>query len=197
MNSTRRGFIAASGASILFLLMSAVSATSLLTGCNPIDIFTQIAIYVPIGLAAVSGIVALIPGLGAAAPILVLVKAGFADLLAAVQAYQAAPAADKATLLAKITLFLSDIITNFQAFIAALSIPGPLAILVEALATLLISTLQAFLNKISATPTPTQVHLRVAAKQVTVAAKYRTAKQFKAEYNATANAAGHSEIDIR
>ena len=74
-------------------------------------LFNQIMSYVGVGLTAFQAVVDLLvpgsaPGIDA---IVLLVKAGFADLQLAVHDYNNAPAADKTTFLNKISVVLAEV----------------------------------------------------------------------------------------
>ena len=111
-------------------LVAAGSGSLLLEGCTVGGVISEIKAYVPIGIAAFNGVVALLttvgiipPGTGTAIAMLVaLVKNGFADLMAAIDEYNNAPASSKTTLLAKISLILSEVSQNIGKFFADLAI---------------------------------------------------------------------------
>src|SRR5271169_471682 len=88
--------------------------TLLLSSCNPSDVFTKILAYANIGLQAFESVLGILewanilpPVLGPTIKLIIdAVKAGFADVITAVNDYNAAPAIDKATLIGKISTVL-------------------------------------------------------------------------------------------
>lgn len=193
MNITRRNFVKSS--SLLYL--ASLGSAAFITGCN---VFDDILNWVPVGLTAIQGIVTLLgplvpPG---AITILNLVKAAFADLVAAVNDYKNdTNPADKATLLAKIRTLLNDIVNHFQDFLNALNLGNnPIVNIVIGLANIVISAIEGFMNQlpppVSLVPT---IHL--GAQIVNITPKYyKHVGDFKKDYNAFATANGHSEIVI-
>jgi hypothetical protein len=194
---TRRDFSKWTGK--VLLLFSAGTSALFLGGCN---VFNDILTWIPIGLTALQGIVTVLGPLmppGAAA-IIVLIKATFADLSAAISEYNAdANPTDKATLLAKIRTFLSDIVNNFQTFFNALNIGNnPILNIVIGLANVILAAIEGFMGQLPATGTKTlTTSFHVGARQLTVTPKfYNRVSDFKHDYNAVAAAAGHPEISI-
>lgn len=187
----RRKFIGSLAGSL------AVGMSFAAAGCSFESIFATISAFVPVGLSALAGIIALIPGLSVASPILLAVKAAFADLSAIVTEYQNAPSADKATLLGKITTALSAVIDNFQTFVSSLSIPSGVATLVEGFASLILSTLEGFANALTPTATAPAIQARLSTRTIQVSPARRSVKDFKKQWNALASANGHPEVELQ
>lgn len=120
------------------------------------SIFTDIDNYVPIGLESFDEILTLIAPAEATllAPVILVVKAAFADLTAAVTQYENAPAANKQTLIGKITTAINDVIQNLQTFWSNLNLPaGNLVSTIEGVLQIVLSTLAAFLPILGGTVT--------------------------------------------
>ena len=128
-----------------------------------------------------------------------------ADVLAAIDQYNNAPAADKTTLLAKISLILSDLSQNIQTFVSDVlpSLSGNTALaLVTGLISLILSTLAGFAAQL---PTPPAgavgAHAHRAARAVpagiVIAPKVLSRKNFVKQYNALCASNGHAEISLR
>ena len=195
MNVTRRDF----GASLGMGLLAGTAGVSgfLEAGRNPVSVWTDIETWLPKGIASFDAIVTLVdplaaPGIDAFAE---LVRAGFAVLSAAVDQYIAAPAADKATFLGKVETAFNDVTHNINQFLAAISqSANPIVKLAVALATIILSTIEGFMQQIG--PTPAPVTLRVGAETITVPPVQRNKKTFVADFNAACVAGGHPELEI-
>ena len=181
MGHTRRMFMKSSLFASAFSLVAA--------GCPSFsNVFSDISTYVGLGVTAVSGVVAILSGGGivstaagvAITAVLALIKAGFADISAAVAEYENAAPADKATLEGKISTAIQAVVDQIQNFWNDLKIPdAKLASTVQGLLELIVGTLSAFLTKLPAAPAaPT-----VTARKLAVAPKMRTAKGFVKDYN--------------
>jgi hypothetical protein len=148
-------------------------------GCG---VFTDILTYVPIGLEAFETIISLLdPSLATAlAPIIVKVKAALADIAAAVQAYQNAPASEKATLLGKITTAINVAIDEIQAFWSSLNLPDQnLATTIADVLQIILSTLAGFLPLLGGSLLMGKHH----PKSLPVTPALRSQKKFKKEIN--------------
>jgi len=192
----RRSFIKISSTGVLSF---AIGSVATLDGCT---VFDDILTWVPIGLTAIQGIVTVLgplisPG---ALTILALIKAGFADLSAAVSEYNNdTNPADKANLLSKIRTILADIVSNFQAFLDALNLgDNPIINIVIGLANIVISAIEGFMNQLPSTKsTALTTRLSLGSKSITVTPKfYKSVKDFKKDYNSFALANNHGEIII-
>jgi hypothetical protein len=174
-----------------------------LTGCTAASIFAQIQAYVPIGLLAFQGILAVIapfvPMAGGIAIIVGLIKAAFSDLSAAVSEYQSAPAADKATALGKIKVVLGVIADQFQKFLSDLNLgsSNPLYLIVAGIVKVILSALAGFAGQLPGTPVAIKMSIQMRdGSVVQVTPKLMSIKQFKAAYNAVAVNGGHPEIEL-
>jgi hypothetical protein len=174
-----------------------------LAGCTAASVFAQIEAWVPVGLSALSGILTVLtpvigPIGGSIGVIVGLIKASFADLMAAVSEYQNAPAASKATLLDKIKLILQDLADNFNKFLADLNLNGnPILSLVVSLVQVILNVLAGFAGALPGTPVAMKRQVRLRnGSTVTVTPAKMTLAQFKAQFNQLADAAGHPEIDL-
>jgi hypothetical protein len=162
------------------------------------SLYQDILKYVPVALQAFGSILSLLAGAGVIpvpagtviAGIIAIVKAAFADLQTDVTNYENAPAAQKSTLLGKISTALAVVEGNLQEFWSDLQIPDPqLAETVEGLIGVILSALAGFATQLP-TPTPTPALTAVLKKRATlpkliaVPAKKYSVKGFKAAYNA-------------
>lgn len=196
MQFTRRMF----GKMASFLLLGLTAgASAFLAGCG---VFADIEAWVPIGVAAVNGIVTVLGALlppGAVA-IIALVKAGFADLTATITEYQNdTNPADKATWEAKIATILNDIASNFQSLLASLNLgSNPIEAVVLGLAQVFLAAIAGFLGQLPATSKTLTMSAHVGTRTITIVPKfYKKASDFKHDYNAVAVADGHPEIVIK
>jgi predicted PurR-regulated permease PerM len=175
-----------------------------LTGCTAASVFAQIQAWVPVGLSALQGILTVLapvigPIGGSIGVIVGLIKASFADLMAAVSEYQNAPAAQKATLLDKIKLILQDLSDNFNKFLADLNISGnPILSLVVSLVQVILNVLAGFAGALPGTPVAMRRSVRLRdGSTVTVTPKTMSLSAFKKAFNTIAEQGGHAEIDLR
>ena len=184
-------------------LVAVGSGTMLLEGCTFGGVIAEIKAYIPIGIAAFNGVVTLLTGLGIIPPgtstllalLIAAVKGGFADIIAAIDAYNNAPAADKTTLLQKISLILSEISANIGKFFADLNISNSSVLtLVTGLVQLILSTLAGFASQLPAPPTPVALSARVAGHPIVITPKILSRSEFKAQWNKTVTTAGHPEL---
>jgi hypothetical protein len=200
MEFTRRIFNKGAASTALLAFTSALTSL-VMTGCG---VFSDILLWIPIGLTAIQGIVTVLGPLvspGATA-IIVLIKAAFADLSATITQYNNdTNPADKATLLAKIRTVLNDIVANFQSFLDSLNIGNnPIETVVIGLANVVLAAIAGFLGKLPAPVAGTKVmstSFRMSGKMYTVVPKYyKRVGDFKTDYNAVCAADGHVEIEI-
>ena len=154
---SRRSFIQRTS---LFLGALAVSgSTMLLTACASVvnDLLTAFQTILNILSAA-----GLVPG-GA------LVATALSNVIADVQAYEAAPAADKATLGEKLALVIQIAEAQLQTWFTGLGLTGTLAVIIESLVGVILSTLAGLLPTLPVPPTvPAEiVAARSLAHQIT------------------------------
>jgi len=151
-----------------------------------------------VGISAFEQVLALVaplaaPGIDAIAE---LVKAGFASLAAAIDAYLNAPAADKATLAQKVILIFQDISANIQSFITALGqSSNPIVKIAVALINIIVSTIEGFLQQIMPTP-PANATFKVGGRTIEVPPVRRTRKTFISQFNEACAASGHPELEL-
>lgn len=177
---TRREFGKAVGVTALG---GTLGMTTMGLSCS--SIFTDITNYVPVGIAAFQEVLSLLDPTqeAALAPIIQAVKAAFADLAAIVAQYNAAPAANKASLVGKISTAISAVMAELQQFWNDANLPNsPLAATIEGVLQIILSTLGAFLPLLGAKVVA--LPAKYGAKSVKFSPAKRTQKQFKADVNA-------------
>jgi hypothetical protein len=158
------------------LLLTPLLGSMALTGCSAV---TDLENWIPVALTAVSAIVKLL-GPVVPAPVAVaitLIQAGFSALLTAIQNYKAGTG-----VLSDIANAIAAVESAFQGFFASLSIPSGLLATIEGLASIIISTIQAFGNEI--TPTSVTASLTVGGAHLAVTPVKRDLRKFKADWNA-------------
>jgi hypothetical protein len=133
----RRGFIGTAA-------LAAAAGPSLLTleGCSFGSVMANLAKYLPIALQAVAGVAAIVaPGAGTAIAALIgMINTAFGALQAAVNTYNSAAAADKATTLEKVLVALDAVQGQLAATIKALGVATSPAIQGAEAALLLVTT---------------------------------------------------------
>lgn len=177
------------------------SLSQMAVGCS--NLFTEILNYANVGLSGFSSILNILAGagvisMGAAAPInriVTAVKAGFADLQTAVNDYEAAPAANKATLEGKISTALQDLQNEITAFWNNLTIPdAQTATLIQGLLEVITTTLAGFATQLRPAPASSNARaslLRAQSnKPLSFTGHPRSQRQFKNDFNALLHARG-------
>lgn len=200
MQLSRRNFFTYGGGALAI-----AGGTMMNTACwFSQNVFDSIIKYVGVGLQAFTAVVSLLSGSGVINPvegsailvIINLVKAGFADLQTAVTNYENAPAADKQTLLGKISTALAVLEGTIQQFWNDVQLPNAsLAAVVEGLLGIILSTLSAFASQLPA-PAVGTVPKKALAKLIVVPAKKRTPKQFKKDFNAVLVQGGYAQYQV-
>jgi len=180
--------------------IATLGPTLLTTGCWLSTVYKEILKYIGVGLQAFQGALDLLMGAGvipagegtAISIVINLVKSGFADLQTAVNEYEQAPAANKATLAQRISTIIGILENNIQNFWSSLTIPNPqLASTIEGLLSIILSTLAGFLPSLPA-PSPQQ---RVAVRgKLTITPQKRSVKQFKQDINGVLTANGYKQV---
>jgi hypothetical protein len=181
-------------------LLGVVSAWfgSVAASCG--SIYAQIAAYVGVGIQAFQAVVNLLSGAGIIAlpegtlitAILTLVKAGWADVQAAIAAYNAAPAT---TLAGKISAALTAVQMMIQQFWSDVKIPdAALSSTVAGLLGLIVSTIAGFLAALPPAPAPAAAKPLV--KTLNITPVKLTVPQFRTKFNAILTAGGHSAYVI-
>ncbi|SRR5258708_6598253 len=195
----RRNFVKGSYSGLLYLAIGGSAFT--MTGCN---VFDDILAWVPVGLTALEGITTVLgPLLGpGAAAVITIIKAGFADLSAAVSEYRSdTNPADKATLLARIRTFLSDIVNNFQSFLNALNLGNnPIINIVIGLVDVVLAAIEGFMGQLPPAPVgtkPVPKEFKLGTQVHVIVPKfYKSVGDFKRDYNSIATTNGHPEVII-
>jgi hypothetical protein len=187
-NPSRRDFLTFSGAA---LLAGAAVAAIPLTGCKLS--LQDLENYIPVALNAVAGIVTVLQAAGVIPPgvasIINTVKVGLDDLLTAIQ--DSAPAG---SIVGRIEL----VIQALQGFVANLSLPATVDAVVTGLVDVILSTLMAFENALTPSPTTAAPRtFKVGARAILVRPKMRTNRAFKRDYNAIAVAGGYPGIALK
>lgn len=198
----RRRFVSTT----LFTLAAALSSMGL--SCS--SVFAAIAYYVGAGIDAVTSVVNLLAGAGIVtlpegaliSTVLQMIKAAWADVTAAVAAYNNAPAAEKTTFAGKVATALAVVQSEIQAFWNQLQIPdASLANTIAGLLGLVISTIEGFMPSLPAPqpigPAPAPLSQKTVNKApLTATPKKRSAEQFRKEFNEILAAGGHSKWSI-
>lgn len=199
---TRREFGKHAGASILAL--STVGAATVLEGCSS-NVFTNLLNWIPVGQAAITGIVQILESAGyvnpAAAELVVVINAGFTQLEADVKAYEALNPPPVGAL-DKVEAGLSVLVQNFNSFLASINVPNsPLLTTVIALVQVVLSTIAGFQNSVSGTNLALKSALssssfRLSGQVYAFTPQYRTKRAFKRDFNKICKAGNHPEIAI-
>jgi hypothetical protein len=196
MKIDRRGF------SKIAAVMGVASLAELSSGwaCSLSSVYNAILQYVPVGLSAVASILAILTGGGvviapAVSLAVSLVNAGFADLKAAVNSYESAPAANKATLLGKVSTVLASVEANLQAFWSNLSIPDQkLESTVQGLLGVVVTTLLGFGTQLPAPAATPAIAARASLRRtINLPPQKRSVAAFKKDFNAILEQNGLSE----
>lgn len=199
MQLNRRGFFKFSSLSVLAV---AISSTVVNTGCWLTgSVYKQILAYINVGLQAFQAVVNLLdptiaPAVNTA---IALVKAAFVDLQTAVDAYEAAPASDKSTLLGKVSTMLSVLEASIQQFWNDLKIPdGTLANTIQGLLGIILSVLAGFATQLPApAPTPQAARVKALPNIISVTPQKLSTSQFKKEFNAKLTSSGQKPVAFK
>lgn len=192
---SRRGFAQSLGS--VFGISMLAGSTFTLTGCS-FSLTSTIESYISIGISAFQAIVNILsaagvipPGAGTVIAVAIqAVKAAFADVVAAIQAYNDAPAADKTTLLGKITTALSAVEMELQQFWSDLSIPdSKLGSLIEGLLGVILSTIGAFISQLPPAPAPATT--KALRKTIQFTPTKRSARTFRSDFNKMLTSGGY------
>jgi hypothetical protein len=188
MQLTRRKFATTSAK--IFIAIFALGSSAMLGGCSAVS---DLEAWIPVALSAVSSIVKLLgPVIPApVATIITLIQAGFSALLTAIQNYKSGGG-----LLSDISAAIAAIESSFQQFFASLNVPSGLLSLIEGLAGVILSTIEAFAAEISPSPAPA-VAARLSYTTVQVAPVKRSVKTFKRDFNQICKQYGHAESELK
>jgi hypothetical protein len=199
-NFTRRSFAKIMLGSVALGTFISTTAFSCPGGGS---VFSNILTYTSIGLQAFSGVLTLlgpiIPMGGMIVTIIALVKAGFGDLQLVVNDYNNAPAADKTTLLGKISTVMEEIISHLTNFWNNLTIPdGNLASVAEGLLGLIVGMLQGFQTQLPPpVVTPVVAAARALPRKIAATPMRLTMPQFKTKFNGILTNAGKPPVKFR
>lgn len=196
-NPTRRNFLKMAGTGAIMVSAGGLSLAT--SGCN---IIQDIQNWIPVGLAALNSIQTLLGPLvsPAVTPFITIIKTGFADLLAATQAYaNDTNPADKATSIAKIQTALNDITTNFENLFNTLP-GGAIVSLAFGLAQIVLTTIAGFITQLPPAPATSSLKMRttftIKGQAVNIVPVKRSVRRFKGDWNSAAVAAGHPELKM-
>ena len=182
----RREFSKTVGTGALVLATGGMAVTD---GCSWGNVIADLKNWIPIALSALSSILKI---LSINNPIITLIQAGFAALLAAITNYQAGTG-----VLSDVTNAITDIEQNFQNFFASLNVPQGLLNTIEGIGTIILSTLQAFTNELNPAGTTASATFKVGGRVTSFTPQKRTIQQFKNDYNTAVVAGGHPEISMK
>jgi|SRR5208282_1615058 len=117
-------------------------------------------------------------------PIIMAVTSALDAVLGAVTAYANAPAADKTSFGLQLALAIQLAQAQLQTFWNSLSLGGPVAIVVEGLLTVLLSTLAGFLPPLPVPPANEEVQRAMALpRHIPYTPQVRSDKQFRHDIN--------------
>ena len=196
--TNRRNFLVDSGKGIALLALASGSAL-FTTGCN---VFNKIVAWLGVGIAATKSIINLLSGAGivntvqgvALSAVLDTIKAAFADVQAAVAAYENADPASKATFAGRISMALQALGDQFQKLWSDLNIPhASLASLVQGLIGIILSTIAGFQAQL---PAPVSPPLSL-SRRMAVVAQRRDEKRFRYDFNSLLAQSGQSQYSIQ
>lgn len=182
------------------MLLAAMAGSLWSVACASFD---NIAKWVGVGIAGVSSVVSLLAGAGigttsegvAITLVLKLLKAGFADVQAAIAEYENAPAANKATAKGRISTALQALADQIQKFWNDLSIPdAKLGALIQGLLGIVLTAISGFMTQLPPpVTTATAVNL---PRRINVAPRKMSHGEFRNEFNGLLNQAGYSSYGI-
>lgn len=179
-------------------LLATLGWSVVLTGCT--TSFSTILSWVQTGLDSFQSVVDLLVGqgvimvaIGSAIDLIIKgVKAAISDIGSAVDAYNAAPAASKATLEGRITTAIIAAQDEISQFWNDLNIPdAKVASTVAGLLGLIVSTLAGFMTQLP--PAPAGLQRRTFQKTLAAVPQKRSIGQFKAQFNDILTANGFAQ----
>jgi len=178
-------------------LLATLGWSVVLEGCTS---FATISGWIATGLDSFQSIIDLLVGqgvimvaIGSAIDLIIKgVKAAISDIGSAVDAYNAAPAASKATLEGKITTAIIAAQDEISQFWNDLQIPdAKVASTVAGLLGLIVSTLAGFMTQLP--PAPATVQRRTFQKTLAAVPQKRSIGQYKSAFNAILDGNGFSQ----
>lgn len=177
-----------------------------MSGCpfSAAGVLAALERYIPLGLQAFAGIVALInPPAGSAINTAVLIaKALWTDVQEAIATYNAAPAADKTTLLGRVDTGLQALLNGLTRLLSSLGLHSQTdqqtAVAALMLLIAVLSGIQAELPLPSAPAARARraalpARFNIGAQQVEIVGD---PKKFKEQYNAIMRAGGHAQLQL-
>jgi hypothetical protein len=172
-------------------------AAYLLSGCS--FNISSILAWVPTATSSISSILTLLVGAGALACLTcsVLANIALAAISAvgtAVQAYQNAPAASKATLLGKIQTGLQAALTASGSFFESANVPDQkLFALIVGIAGLVLSAISGFIAQVGGV-TPVPATFRLSRQTIPYSPKVYTLRGYKSDFNKLVKSYDHAEL---
>lgn len=204
MNLSRRqftGHLVKGAFGVAVLAAEAGGAAFLLTGCS--FNLNSILAWVPTATSSISSILTLLVGAGALACMTCSVLANIAlaaisAIGTAVQAYENAPVADKATLLGKIQTALQAAMTASGAFFESANVPDQKTFsLIVGIAGLVLSAISGFIAQVGgSTPVPAifKVSTPTTTQTIPYSPKVYTLRTYKGSFNKLVTGYGHTEL---
>lgn len=199
----RRRFLTVSGKGVLGAALLAAEASTagfLLTGCAvTID---DVVNWTNAGASAIEGVLTLLTMAGVvcavcavAAPI---AEAAIHAIAGAIQEWEAAPAAQKATTWDKVKLAMQVAIDQVKAFFAGVNIPvNPIVSTILSIASLVLSTLSGFLAQFFPTLSLSLAEAKLGATPIPVTPKSMSHKDFAKAFNAITASAGYPKVVLK
>ena len=176
METNRRSFMQWAGMALGALAVS--GWTVFLTACGNVASSIITAFQGILKILATAGIIT-------NQPIVVAVTGALDAVLGAVTAYANAPAADKTSLGLQLATAIQSAQAELQTFYSSLNLTGTLAVVVEGLITVILSTLTAFLPSLPVPPVSAALRKsKTLPKQLVYQPVQRTDKQFRHDVNA-------------
>lgn len=171
-------------------------AAMLEEGCTTGDALAQLNKWLPVGIQAFAGVVAIInPAAGSVLAVAVTTaKALWADVSAAVAAYNAAPAASKATVLGKVETALGALISGLPDVLKQIPGGAEYANTVTAAIDLVLATLSAIDANLGGVPPVAQATATARTAKITKAAT--NGADFKKQFNQILANGGYSKYAV-
>ena len=186
METNRRPFMQWAGIALGAIAVS--GWTVFLTACGNVASSIITAFQGVLKILATAGIIT-------NQPLVVAVTAALDAVLGAVTAYANAPAADKTSFGLQLATAIQSAQAELQTFYSGLPITGTLAIVVEGLITVILSTLTAFLPSLPVPPASEKLRASKALpKQLVYKPVQRTDKKFRSDVNAVCTTNGYAKI---
>ena len=165
-----------------------------LEGCTPQGI-AKLESWIGVGLLDFQGIVSIInpPAGSALTAAVTIANAAWADVQAAITAYQQAPAASKATFLGKVTVVVNALMGQIANVLGLVPGAAEYTATAKAVLLLIISTLQAIATGLPTTTTTAAVR-SAAITSLTLPPPAKNAKDFQGQVNQILKNGGYPPI---